>query len=138
MSDTLRRALRATMVFMLFGIAAPRATHAQAASSNAAVDSARVSPDSAVIAATNSPAIAAAAGASLTGLRAGVHAKETARPDRPAATAAESKHIGQDQAMMVVGLAGLIAGAIIGGAPGTIIMVGGAVVGLVGLYNYLQ
>ena len=40
--------------------------------------------------------------------------------------------------MMVVGLGGLVVGAIIGGTPGTIIMVGGAVVGLVGLYNYLQ
>lgn len=46
--------------------------------------------------------------------------------------------LGQSKAMMVVGLGGLIVGAIIGGTPGTIIMVGGAVVGLVGLYNYLQ
>ena len=40
--------------------------------------------------------------------------------------------------MMVVGVAALIAGAIIGDTPGTIIMVGGAVIGLVGLYSYLQ
>ena len=40
--------------------------------------------------------------------------------------------------MMIVGGAALIVGAVIGDTPGTIIMVGGAVVGLVGLYQYLQ
>jgi hypothetical protein len=44
----------------------------------------------------------------------------------------------QSRAMMVVGAAALITGAIIGGDPGTIVMVGGAVVGLIGLYDYLQ
>ena len=44
----------------------------------------------------------------------------------------------QAQAMMVVGLGAFVAGAIIGGTPGTIIMVGGAVIGLMGLYQYLQ
>ena len=76
-------------------------------------------------------------GAALTGLRAGVHARETARPLRPSATATQAG-LGQARAMMIVGVAGLIAGAIIGGDPGTIIMVGGAVVGLIGLYEYLQ
>lgn len=54
------------------------------------------------------------------------------------ALARTGAELGQSKAMMVVGLGGLIVGAIIGGTPGTIIMVGGAVVGLVGLYNYLQ
>ena len=40
--------------------------------------------------------------------------------------------------MMIVGGAALIVGAIIGGTPGTIVMVGGGVVGLIGLYNYLE
>ena len=39
---------------------------------------------------------------------------------------------------MIVGFAGLVAGAIIGGTAGTLIMVGGAALGLWGLYNYLQ
>jgi hypothetical protein len=55
-----------------------------------------------------------------------------------AAMAAPRRGLGQAQAMMVVGLGALLAGAIIGGTPGTIIMVGGAVVGLLGLYDYLQ
>jgi hypothetical protein len=39
---------------------------------------------------------------------------------------------------MVVGVAALIAGAIIGDTPGQIVMIGGAVIGLIGLYDYLQ
>ena len=41
-------------------------------------------------------------------------------------------------ALMIVGGAALIGGAIIGGTPGTIVMIGGAAVGLYGLYHYLQ
>lgn len=76
-------------------------------------------------------------GAALTGLRAGVHARETARPVQPLMLARTTPP-NQARAMMVVGVAGLIAGAIIGGTPGTVIMVGGTVVGLIGLYEYLQ
>jgi hypothetical protein len=46
--------------------------------------------------------------------------------------------VGQSKAMMIVGFGGLVAGAIIGGDVGTIIMVGGAIIGLYGLYKYLQ
>lgn len=45
---------------------------------------------------------------------------------------------GQPVALMVVGGAGLLTGLIIGGDAGTAIAVGGAVVGLIGLYQYLQ
>jgi hypothetical protein len=76
-------------------------------------------------------------GAPLTGLRAGVHARESARPLQVTAAPAHG-NLGQSRAMMVVGVAGLLAGAIIGGTPGNLIMVGGAVVGLIGLYDYLQ
>ncbi|OYV74457.1 MAG: hypothetical protein B7Z72_00080 [Gemmatimonadetes bacterium 21-71-4] len=44
----------------------------------------------------------------------------------------------QSRAMMIVGGAGLIVGALIGGTPGTIVMVGSGVLGLFGLYYYLQ
>ena len=78
-------------------------------------------------------------GAALTGLRAGVHARETARAAQPNAVAAAGRlGLGQARAMMVVGAAALITGAVIGGDAGTIIMVGGAVIGLIGLYDYLQ
>jgi hypothetical protein len=45
---------------------------------------------------------------------------------------------GQPVALMVVGGAALLAGLIIGDAPGTVIAVGGAIVGLYGLYEFLQ
>jgi hypothetical protein len=84
------------------------------------------------------PARTTAVGAPMTGLRAGVHARETSRPDRPTIAAAQHANLGQARAMMIVGVAALIAGAIIGDTPGTIVMVGGAVIGLIGLYDYLQ
>lgn len=75
------------------------------------------------------------AGAPMTGLRVGVHHLSSTSK-----TMAAPQHagLGQPVAMMVVGLAGLVAGAVIGGDPGTIIMIGGAVVGLIGLWEYLQ
>ena len=48
------------------------------------------------------------------------------------------RHGDQATTLMIVGGAALLAGAVIGGNAGTIIMVGGAVVGLYGLYLYLQ
>jgi hypothetical protein len=45
---------------------------------------------------------------------------------------------GQPVALMVVGGAALLTGLIIGNDAGTAIAVGGAVVGLIGLYQYLQ
>jgi hypothetical protein len=41
-------------------------------------------------------------------------------------------------AMMVFGGAGLLVGAVIGGDAGTIIMIGGGSLGLLGLYRYLS
>ena len=55
-----------------------------------------------------------------------------------AAAPARRGGYGQPVALMVVGGAGLLTGLIIGGDAGTAIAVGGAVVGLVGLYQYLQ
>lgn len=41
-------------------------------------------------------------------------------------------------AMMVLGGAALLVGAVVGGDAGTIVMIGGGIIGLVGLWNYLQ
>lgn len=128
-----------TSVAMLFMFAAAAPLSAQS--------SERVSNDSAQVTAsaaqptTEREAVTSApsTGASMTGLRAGVHARETSRPNQPTMAAAGGRgNLGQARAMMVVGVAALITGAIIGGQPGTFIMVGGAVIGLVGLYDYLQ
>ena len=84
------------------------------------------------------PQESAALGAPMTGLRAGVHAREASRPDQPTVMLPQHANLGQARAMMVVGVAALIAGAIIGDTPGQIVMIGGAVIGLIGLYDYLQ
>ena len=44
----------------------------------------------------------------------------------------------ENGAMMIVGGAALVVGAIISGKVGTFIMVGGSVVGLIGLWNYAR
>ena len=46
--------------------------------------------------------------------------------------------LGRAKAMMGVGVAGIVVGALIGGDSGKGIMVGSAVIGLYGLYQYLQ
>jgi hypothetical protein len=59
---------------------------------------------------------------------------ETRAPNAPPRRAG----YGQPVALMVVGGAALLAGLIIGGGAGTAVAVGGAVIGLYGLYEYLQ
>jgi hypothetical protein len=60
--------------------------------------------------------------------------------DRDAALAAATRRqgLGQPMALMIVGGAALLAGVVIGGDAGTLIALGGVVVGLIGLYQYLQ
>ncbi len=61
-----------------------------------------------------------------------------ARADLADARVAERLHEGTDFALMVVGGALFVAGAIMGGDAGTVFMVGGAVIGAYGLYQYLR
>jgi len=58
----------------------------------------------------------------------------TAAALRPAASSGRST----STAMMLVGGAGLLVGAVVGGKGGTVIMIGGGLVGLLGLWNYLK
>jgi hypothetical protein len=139
----MRISARLALLPFLLVFAAP--VRAQAANGAVLVDSTRsavaLGADLSRLAADSAgPAVVAAApqaGATIAGVRAGVHARETSRPAHPTAAPAHA-NLGQARAMMVVGVAGLIVGAIIGGTPGTLIMVGGGVVGLLGLYDYLQ
>lgn len=50
----------------------------------------------------------------------------------------DSANLGQSRAMMIAGGAAVIVGIIIGNEVGTVIAVGGAIVGLYGLYQYLK
>ena len=71
--------------------------------------------------------------ASTAGIRAPAQAKSLATVSRDAHMGA-----GTNVALMVVGGAALIVGAIIGGTPGILIAVAGAAIGLYGLYGFIQ
>lgn len=134
----MRMFTRLASLSLLAAIAAPvhRTAGAQSVAS-LPTDSIMIA-DTAIAPPRANDAAAPSTGAPLTGLRSGVHARETARSAQPTAITATNAHLGQSRAMIVVGAAALITGAIIGGDPGTIFMVGGAIIGLYGLYLYLQ
>lgn len=88
----------------------------------------------AVVKDSAAPLAVVPAGPTLNRAAAGVRVTRTDAPP-PAPQPAETR---QNKAMLVVGAAGLIVGAIIGDTAGTLIMVGGAVIGLFGLYKYLE
>lgn len=97
--------------------------------------------ESAAIAA---PRAAASAAATLRPTASPLLARDAATPRTPRdATAAETEvaqrlHEGTDFALMVVGGALFVAGAIMSGDTGTVFMVGGALIGAYGLYQYLK
>ena len=55
-----------------------------------------------------------------------------------AASPIESGSTAENKVLMIAGGAGIVAGAIIGGHAGTVLMIGGSLVGLVGLWHYLK
>jgi hypothetical protein len=55
-----------------------------------------------------------------------------------APVAADGQNLGEAKAEMAVGGAGIVVGALIGGDGGSVLMFGGALVGLYGLWNYLK
>jgi hypothetical protein len=67
-----------------------------------------------------------------------VAARPLASTEAPTAPRMAAQGMGQAAALMIVGFGALLVGAIIGGDAGTIFMVGGAIVGLAGLYQYLK
>lgn len=63
---------------------------------------------------------------------------QSASASQPMMAMPENGESSQNVALMVVGGAGLIVGAVIGGRSGTIVMLGSGILGLVGLFRYLQ
>lgn len=64
-------------------------------------------------------------------------------PSSVAAASSESKArrrsgVNHNVALMIVGVGAMVAGSFIDGTAGTIFLVGGAVIGLYGLFNFLQ
>jgi hypothetical protein len=134
------RSMRGAVPALLLVLAAP-AARAQGAAElrvspstpvNAPVDARLTSsapqtaPESATV---------AQAGPTVRNAAVGVKAPKMQLDPAPAPKPAETR---QNEAMMIVGGAALVVGAIIGGTAGTIFMVGGAGVGLYGLYKYLE
>jgi hypothetical protein len=77
----------------------------------------------------------AAPGPTMQASMAGVRTpNDAAAPLSPVAV----DRVGRNPALMIVGGAALVIGAIIGGDAGTIVMVGGAVTGLIGLWSFLR
>jgi hypothetical protein len=87
-----------------------------------------------VTAAVAAPVAAPATGPTLAAASVAVRHAESPVTSAPARRGG----YGQPVALMVVGGAALLTGLIIGNDAGTAIAVGGAVVGLIGLYQYLQ
>jgi hypothetical protein len=92
------------------------------------------SPATVVTASVQAPS----AGPTLDGATVGIRRDATQSATTPTNATPAVRHGDQSTALMIVGGAAFLAGAIIGGDAGTIIMVGGAAVGLYGLYLYLQ
>jgi hypothetical protein len=70
-----------------------------------------------------------------------VNARSFVRVSSPQPAAVRDMDSGptaRNKALMIVGGAGIIAGAVVGGKPGTLLMGASGLVGLVGLWNYLK
>lgn len=80
----------------------------------------------------------AAAGPTLSSSAVGIQRAPVAAANKPAAPAEARLGAGRNVALMVVGGAALIIGAVIGGTAGILIAVAGAAVGLYGLFHFVQ
>ena len=109
-------------------LALPTVSHAQSLSAD------QPSPATVVTASVNAPV----AGPTLDGATVGIKHNDVQATTTPVNATPAARRGDQPTALMIVGGAAFLAGAIIGGDAGTIIMVGGAAVGLYGLYLYLQ
>jgi hypothetical protein len=98
---------------------------------------ARVAPaDSAAVVARavrGGPALAA----TVSGVRA-LEADRAAETGRGVSLAAQRQRFSQAETLMIVGGVTFLAGAVIGDDAGTLIMIGGAAIGIYGLFLYLQ
>jgi hypothetical protein len=107
------------------------------ATSHALVTPEVASPATDVAASAPAEAAPATTGPTMDAASVAVRAPVTSEARAPYAAPRRAGY-GQPVALMVVGGAALLTGLIIGGGAGTAIAVGGAVVGLYGLYEFLQ
>jgi hypothetical protein len=123
---TRRLSLAALTTVVALGLTAPVEAQQLSSSSNAQADAVRSQPVPA------GPTIERAA----TGARPLSHSD--ASLDAADAAMQQRLGLGQARALMIVGFAAVVIGLLMDNEPGTLIAVGGAVVGLYGLYHYLR
>jgi hypothetical protein len=95
------------------------------------------SPESVTVTGSVAAPVAVSAGPTITNATAGIRTSASV-VSAPTGAPPQEGRVGRNPAMMIVGGVALIAGAVIGGDTGTIIMVGGAAIGLYGLWQYLK
>jgi len=115
----------------------PVAVIAQSATSSAVgiTSNAAMTPNATMTPNVATPSAGPTTAASTVGIRAPVAQRSNAN-----GAAAADPHLGAGQniALMVVGGAALIIGAVIGDTAGVLLAIGGAIVFLYGLYNFVQ
>jgi hypothetical protein len=89
------------------------------------------------VVAAGSASVAAPAGPTVANATTGIRTSASIT-SAPTTAPRQDGSVGRNPAMMIVGGVALITGAIIGGNTGTIIMVGGGILGLYGLWQYLK
>ena len=109
---------------------------AQSASQTTNAQAVAPATTSALAGSSDSTSARAAAGPTRSLPALGVRATAMAIP--PVGTPMPAVSTTRNVAMMIVGGAALIVGAVVGGDSGTIIMIGGGALGLYGLWNYLK
>jgi hypothetical protein len=128
------RIRRLTLVALVVAVSGARPALAQEAAAAEVTPKAAAAPQ---IANAQAASPAHVAGPTLEAARVGVRPLVQASTEK-ATPAAAAQNVGRPLALMIVGFGALLAGAIIGDDVGTIFMVGGALIGLVGLYEYLK
>ena len=130
MSARIVRPLALALTVASVAFAAPARAQATASASLTPVQTAAAPAPAPATAATATPAPAGPT----------MEAASVAVRHAPATDAAPARRggYGQPVALMVVGGGALLTGLIIGGDAGTVIAIGGTVMGLYGLYEYLQ
>lgn len=133
------QSIAAVLAVLCFAVplAAQSFSHGQAAPATSVIESGPAAAFVTGATATN-PAtateLALPVGPAVQNLAVGVRSN-TGQPTPAEPYRATTSH---STAMMVVGGAALIVGAVVGGQAGEIVMIAGGIVGLVGLWNHLQ
>jgi len=117
------------MTLLVAAVAAPSVASAQGVDTAAVADTAKPAQAAPSVTTGKSPA--------LTPVGA-LRSMAMTPVDIPAQSFSSYENVGKPRAQMGVGLASIVIGIIAGGDIGTLFIVAGGIIGLMGLYNYMQ